>query len=387
MELLFGSDRNAYLVRGVASTVETARLDERQNELILRILFLKKDLFIPELYAGTELATHYLCRGLIERGHRVAVAVKSDRSELNVHQQPKCDEDCGYPVYRARRFDDAAAKSITEFRPDVVVCQEPGEWIGFDKFDGFKGMAIVLYCHSFDWVPGVPAPIRERAVYVANSAATAAFLKTTHGIGSVIVPPVFGIDRFGTLERHGNDVLFVGILMRKGADIALQIAKARPNVSFVFVESWPGDPNITTPLRRLAANLMNVRLLPNQPDLGGLLRTTRLLLMPSRVPEGWGRTASEAQLCGIPVLGSSLGQLGSTIGPGGIALDPDAGLPTWLRAFDSIWNDEAYYQALSRRAKDHAAQLIEEKHIAVERFENCLISAVKRERLETAHRR
>lgn len=351
---------------------------------MLRILFVKNDLFIPELYAGTELTTHYLCRHLAERGHHVAVAVRSNRSEFDVGQRAKCDDGCGYSVYRARCFDDAVATSVGEFRPDAVVCQELISWIGLEKFESFNRMAIVLYCHSLDWCTPLPEPIRERAVYLANSVATAAFLKTTYGIDSVIVPPVFGVDRFAGLEPRGNNVLFVGILLRKGADITLQIAAERSNVSFIFVESWSGDPNITTPLRRLAASLPNVRLLPNQPDLHSVFRETRLLLMPSRVPEGWGRTATEAQLCGIPVLGSSRGQLGATIGRGGIALDPDAGIPTWLQAFDSIWSDEEYYRVLSRRAKEHALRLIEPQDSMVERFENSLISAVKCQRLRAA---
>ena len=345
----------------------------------MRVLFLKNDLFIPELYSGTELATFYLCRSLIERGHLVAVAASSNRPEFDVDQRVKCDHDCGYPVYRARRFEDAAAKSIAEFRPDAVVCQEPRSWIGSDTFGGFKGIGIILYQHSrHDGFTVVPVPIRERAVYLANSAPTAAFLKTMHGVDSVIVPPVFGIDRFVGLERHDNNVLFVSIQLRKGADIALEIARERPNVSFIFVESWTENPNETAQLRQLAASLPNVRLLPNQPDLRSVFQTTRLLLMPSRSHEGWGRTATEAQLCGIPVLGSSRGQLGSTIGPGGIALDPDAGISLWLQAFDSIWNDEAHYRLLSCRAKNHAAHLIEQKDAAVEQFENCLISAVNR---------
>jgi glycosyltransferase involved in cell wall biosynthesis len=343
-----------------------------------RILFLKNSLFIPELYAGTELTTHFLCRSLIERGHIVAVAASSNRPEFDVDQPSKCDDVCSYPVYRARRFEDAAATSIAEFRPDVVVCQEPGYWIGSDKLDGLRGMAVVLYQHAmYHGITDVPAPIRERAVYLANSVPTSAFLKTTHGIDSIIVPPVFGIDRFAALERHGSSVLAVGITLGKGADIAIEIARERPNVSFVFVESWTENPNETAQLRRLIASLLNAKLLPNQPGLRRVFQTTRLLLMPSRVHEGWGRTATEAQLCGIPVLGSSRGQLGSTIGPGGIALDPDAGISIWLQAFDSIWNDAEHYRVLSCRAKDHAARLIDEKD-AVEQFENCLAETLLR---------
>jgi glycosyltransferase involved in cell wall biosynthesis len=346
----------------------------------LRVLFIKNDLFIPDLYAGTELNTLYLCRSLIDRGHSVAVAARSNDPRYEIDQPWKCDHDCGFPVYRAKRFEDAAVTSIAEFRPDLVVCQEPRSWIESDRLGGFKGIAIVLYQHSrHDGFTAVPAPIRERAIYLANSAQTAAFLKSSYGIDSVIVPPIFGVDRFAGLQRHGNNVLLVSIQRRKGADIAIEMARERPNVSFIFVESWTENPNETTQLRQLAASLPNVKLLPNQPDLRSIFQSTRVLLMPSRSQEGWGRTVTEAQLCGIPVLGSSTGQLGSTIGPGGIALDPDAGLSCWLKAFDNIWNDDAYYRVLSCRAKDHAAHLVKQADVALERFESCLVSAMKRE--------
>src|SRR5262249_31306046 len=149
---------------------------------------------------------------------------------------------------------------------------------------------------------------------------------------------------------------------------------------FVFIESRPLNEK-ETQLRHLLASLPNVKLVPNQPHMRDVFLATRLLLMPSRKAEGWGRTATEAQLCGIPVLGSNRGQLKSTIGPGGIALNPDAGISIWLRAFNTIWTDKAYYNLLSRRAMGHASRLLERKDLALKRFEECLLSAIRRERL------
>ena len=242
----------------------------------VRVLFIKDDLFIPDVYAGTELNTLYLCRSLIERGHSVAVAARSNLSDGDAEQSLKCDHNCGFLVYRAKSFEDAAAMSIAEFRPDICVCQEPRSWIGSDRFGGFKEIPIVLYQHSrHDGFTVVPAAIRERAIYLANSAQTAAFLKSSFGIDSLIIPPIFGVDRFAGLQRHGNNVLFVSIQRRKGADIAIEIARKRPNVSFIFVESWTENMNETTQLRVLAARLPNVKLLPNQQDLRRLFQTTR----------------------------------------------------------------------------------------------------------------
>lgn len=349
---------------------------------MLRVLFIKNGLFIPEIYAGTELSTHYLGRDLIERGHRVAVAARTNRIAFKKDHGAKCDDSCGYPIYRARCFDDAITMSITKFRPDAIVCQEPDYWIGLDRFKNFRGIAFILYLHSRGTgTTTVQAAIRKRAAYLSNSKSTAAFLKTTFGIDSLIVPPIFGINRFNGLQRQGNNVLFVSIQLRKGADIAIEIARRRPDVSFIFLESWTQNPAETARLKNLIACLPNVKLMPNQADLRNVFRATRLLLMPSRSYEGWGRTATEAQLCGIPVLGSSRGQLGSTIGPGGIALDPDAGISLWLQTFDSIWNNQLRYCAAACAARDHAARLIEQKGAAIEQLESCLAAAVKRERL------
>ena len=98
--------------------------------------------------------------------------------------------------------------------------------------------------------------------------------------------------------------------------------------------------------------------------------------MPSRSQEAWGRTATEAQICGIPVLGSRRGNLPKTIGPGGITLDPDDPIDRWLKAFDSLMDDLSVFEEMSRKALEQGRLMMQESKRAFQTFERILRSVV-----------
>jgi glycosyltransferase involved in cell wall biosynthesis len=83
-------------------------------------------------------------------------------------------------------------------------------------------------------------------------------------------------------------------------------------------------------------------------------RDAKLVLVPSRSPEAWGRVVSEAQLSGIPILASNYGGLPESVGRGGILIDPAASLEQWERALARMWDDEAEYERLAELARQHA---------------------------------
>jgi glycosyltransferase involved in cell wall biosynthesis len=80
----------------------------------------------------------------------------------------------------------------------------------------------------------------------------------------------------------------------------------------------------------------------------------RIVLAPSLWNEGWGRVASEAQVSGIPVLASTRGGLIEAVGPGGLLVDPEAGIDTWAHALSDLWDIPMVYDQLSRLAFLHA---------------------------------
>ena len=70
-----------------------------------------------------------------------------------------------------------------------------------------------------------------------------------------------------------------------------------------------------------AAGLDNVSFLRQVADAREISRQTRLLLVPSVVEEGGPRVVREAQLSGIPVLGSPRGNVPDMLGEGGDVIE------------------------------------------------------------------
>lgn len=341
----------------------------------MRILFVRPGPFVPELYAGTELTIHWLCRKMVAEGHQVVVAAQS---KLMEGKPPAMDRNCGYPVSRSTSIVMATRLVFEHFRPEVVVVLESGAWMSH-LLPITGDLPFVIYEHQVTTDPlGVPEEIRAYAVFIANSDATAANLRAQGGIEAKVVRPLFGIGRYAHIEPRGNRVLFVSLQRRKGCDVAIRIAQNRPRVPFIFVESWTETPEHTEKLREFVRKLPNVTLLPNQGGLENVFPEIKLHLMPSRSQEAWGRTATEAQTCGIPVLGSSRGNLPVTIGPGGITLDPDEPIERWLAAFDRVMGDAAFYADISRKAREHGRAKIEDAQRAYEAFERALNEARER---------
>lgn len=338
----------------------------------MRILFVHPRTYVPEIYAGTEVTTHWLCRALVDHGHEVVIAAMTS---AEIGTGARVDRGCGYPVYRAQEITYSIAAARAHFPADVFVLTTSDAWIA-QVMRVIKNTPAIVYAHDMSHDPRrVPEELNARALYIANSPATAKYLSDC-GIASTVVPPIFGIEQYAGIERRGKKVLFVSLQHRKGADIAIRIARQRPDIPFVFAESWSQDMPHTEILRKVVGRMSNIRHVPNQMGLRHILPQIKLLLMPSRSQEAWGRTATEAQICGIPVLGSSRGNLSATIGAGGITLDPDDPFENWLEAFDRIMNDSSVYEDLARKARERGTVMLEEVKRAYEAFEGVLSAAV-----------
>src|SRR6185312_3573191 len=120
--------------------------------------------------------------------------------------------------------------------------------------------------------------------------------------------------------------------------------------------------------RAAAEALPNVTIRPPAKGVDAIYGSTKVLLAPSRYHEAWGRVASEAQINAIPVLASSRGGLPEAVGPGGICLDYDAAIETWIETLRRLWDDDMWYAALSARAREHAARADFQPQAVIERF-------------------
>src|SRR5690606_33115157 len=114
-----------------------------------------------------------------------------------------------------------------------------------------------------------------------------------------VLPPLVepALYQTPTSRRH---VTMINPRQIKGGGIALQIAELCPDIPFVFVEAWTGRDAFVESLRDSAARLPNVTWRRSTPDIRRILRSTRVMLMPSQWEETWGRIATEAHISGIP---------------------------------------------------------------------------------------
>ena len=288
---------------------------------------------------------HALAVHLSQNGHLVGVASRTTgRKSITT--------DDGYYAVRSPGLRLAVAKAIELVAPDAIVVFQAREWLA-DIEPTIGHRPLVIYEH--DCMPHLtktPAAILARSTFIANSKTTAAHIMKSVGKPSTVIPPIFGVEQYASIKSTGDEILFSSLSARKGGDIALEIARSRERHRFLFIESWNSEASIVEAARQLE----NVEVLPNQRDLMQIFPRIRLLLMPGRNQESWGRTATEAQVCGIPVLASNRGNLPDTIADGGIALDPALDISHWLASFDELLSDK--YQQYAAKAASRGAQLL-----------------------------
>jgi glycosyltransferase involved in cell wall biosynthesis len=323
------------------------------------ILILHNGLTYPELAAGTEITIHHLATRLALDGFKVTLVARTRSSDQRTERN-------GYTVSASRSL----YRAIRLALPDddtVVVLNRSGRWVE-EVLGLIRHLPFVIYEHDSNSEIGrFPEAIRNRSTYVANSNFTAAYIARAIQQTCSVVPPIFGLDAYRGVKRTGEAIVFVSLNTLKGCDIAIEIARRRPDRQFIFVESWGSDPQMIE-----AAGLCpNVQIFSNQPSLLGILPLACLLLMPSRALEAWGRTATEAQICGIPVLASNRGNLQDTIGHGGLTTDPDAPIEEWIANFDLLLSDK--YSTFAALAEQRGQEILDYIPVAYQTFLSCIL--------------
>jgi glycosyltransferase involved in cell wall biosynthesis len=330
----------------------------------MKVLFATNHAYPPLRVGGSESSTHDLCLTLAELGVDVSVLSSSlPRRSTGVGDRLRAfprrahtlvrDELPGYPVYRAPSPAAAARAAIRECRPDVAVIQA-GRPLALAERLTSLGVPCLVYLRDAGLSKlGGMVRRRDDLRWAAVSQDLALRFEAASGIPPEIVPPLVRPDRY-RVESTRRTVAFVCPFPDKGVDIALALAARRPDIPFVFVESWPLGPVRRLALARRIRALGNATLRGPFDDMREVYREARLMLVPSRSPEAWGRVVSEAQVSGIPALAGSRGGLPESVGAGGILVDPAAGLEEWEEALARIWDDEAECARLAERAREHA---------------------------------
>lgn len=329
----------------------------------LRILFGSAHPYLPQMIGGAQTSTHELVERLRARGHTAAVLAGLTgegwlgvRGRLGLKLRRRgyvCDRGLGYPVYRAWFAAQAARAVAADFGADVAVFQSRLPVALAAALDRTR-VRTFIYLRNVERhdLGGALSDIPGTR-YIANSHFTARRFAETDGIEADVIYPMIKPERYRVVSSR-RTVTFINPHPDKGADLALDLAAACPEIPFTFVRGWGLSDAQEAHLKTRLAQMRNVTLRPSTGDMRSVYGTARILLAPSRWDEAFGRVAAEAQISGIPVLARAVGGLPEAVGPGGIVLAPDAPVVEWERALRSLWTDEALYERLSAAALAHS---------------------------------
>ncbi len=127
----------------------------------------------------------------------------------------------------------------------------------------------------------------------------------------------------------GTALTFINPVNEKGADFILNLAKSLPQEHFICVEGWYKNKNFYSQI------LSNMTYLQPQQNMEKVWEKTRILLVPSIVPEAFGRVIVEAHLRSIPVIAHDIGGISEAMNGAGILID-NLAIDNWKQAIHCI---------------------------------------------------
>lgn len=347
-------------------------------------MFVTTHSYPPQRFGGSESSTHELCESLIRYGVKPLVLSYLDRTRpwRNDDSMPDhfldgrfavVDESLAYPIIRAIDPIAYIETVISRFKPDVAVIQSGKQLACLSALSAY-GLPTLVYVRDVEFHRlGGRYWLAPKIAYAANSEFTGSMVARAFGIDAEVIPPLVQSDRYRT-ENLGIHLTFINPRPAKGVEIALALAKLRPDINFMFVECWPLTEDERQSYRSRADALGNILWHTATSDMKEIYRQTRMLLVPSRWQEGWGRVATEAQVSGIPVIASRIGGLPESVGPGGILVEPEASIEHWVDALSLIWDDVYRYERYSAAAVEFSKR----PSIVPEHLLNCLCSLLYR---------
>ena len=187
-------------------------------------------------------------------------------------------------------------------------------------------------------------------IVVANSEFTADQIRARFGVESeVIYPPIRISDYRVTPDPEGYITMVNPRSRDKGVDIFLDIAENLPQEVFQLV--GPVSPESE---QKRAEALDNVTLLGWTENMRAAYGQSKLVVVPSRYDEPFGRVAAEAMVSGIPCVVSDRGGLPEVVGDTGEIVSNIESEQAWLDAVErALITDRSTEQ--QKRAERFAA--------------------------------
>ena len=204
----------------------------------------------------------------------------------------------------------------------------------------------------------------EATYTIANSNFTAEKIRELFGTESEVIYPPINLENYRTeYDRNGYITMVNPRAEYKGPDIFLDIAERMSDEEFLIV-----GPISPAKIKKRAENLQNVHHWEWCEDMRDAYAESKLVVVPSRVEESFGRVPAEAMVSGIPCVVSDRGGLPEVVGDTGEVVEDVNSVLEWTtavhRAFERH-DPEAQKERVQRfsaeRQVSKLTELIDEK--------------------------
>ncbi|UCE92293.1 MAG: glycosyltransferase family 4 protein [Methanobacteriota archaeon] len=352
-------------------------------------ILLTSDSFYPPK-GGGDLSLRILARHLSERGHSVGVAYfgRADPDFATTALDYPFPVRGLWPRHMVIRriLNRNLKKALDEHNPDVVITQQMALsptvdashergipvivllrgvdllclgsfWSGAEKRCDYRcigcedaGCMLVQYPLFRREITRIRSSLRLAEVVVSNSEYTRRTLRSIVGVESYVLnPPVERVAEGGRVRESGS-VLFVSPVRHKGVDIAIELSRRLKNEHFIFAGRTRKS------IAREIGRLSNVDYIPWVLDMGSCYSASKLVIVPSVIPEGYGRVCAEAQSHGLPCAVSAIGALPETVGDAGDVVQNHRDVDSWVEVVGR-YSDPDYVREKSQKALAKASDL------------------------------
>ena len=299
--------------------------------------------------------------------------------ETYVTKSIKRDEMQAQELYS---FFEYYCKAIKEFTPDIVFFYKDGILEqSIAREAKYYGIKTVVYLVNPNYTG--TRWIRDVDLIITDSDATVKMYKERESYNLKSVGTFLNPKKYISNNKNNNtqkNILFVNPSFEKGVIFVIQLAlyleKIGSNIMIEVVNSRSNWNEIlklvTKSLGKQREYLPNVIETKNTNNMKQISERTKILLVPSFWFDSGPRVIAEAQLNGIPVIGSNFGGVPELIGKGGFIINfsknfnkppynnivDEKQLQSIVNIIYKIYNDREFYTEIQKKVYEN----VKEKH-------------------------